>query len=104
MQVNEFKIESLPDVQFRVSKISPIDLLAITTQIDFNNFVQTKSLYTFALEHTEVKQGEKWFPVKIANQEVYTPTTIEENLVALNEIITYFLNEVVTKTFMKSSE
>ena len=104
MKVREFTIESLPSLQFRTAAISPVDLLAITTQIDFDKYQQTKMLYTFALEHIEVKQGEKWFPVKLPGQEVYTPTSLGENLVALNEIITYFLNEVVAKTFTKSSE
>ena len=104
MKTIEFKIESLPDLELRFNKLSPVDLLAITTQIDFEKFGQTKELFGFALEHTEVKQGEKWFPVKYPGKEVYTPTSIEENLLALNQIVTYFLDEVIAKTFMKSSE
>lgn len=104
MKIKEFTIDSMPELQFRVAKISPVDLLAITTQMNFDKFQQTKALYTFALEHVEVKQGEKWFPVKVPNQEVYMPTSLEDDLVALNEVIAYFLNEVVAKTFTKSSE
>lgn len=104
MKTAEFTIESMPDVEFRVARISPVDLLAITTQIDFEQFAKTKVLYTFALEHCEVKQGEKWFPVKLPGKEVYTPSTIENNFRALNEIIAYFLNNVVAETFTESSE
>ena len=104
MKTVEFTIESLPELEFRISKISPVDLLAITTQIDFEKFQQTKVLYQFALEHIDVKQGEKWFPVKLPNQEIYTPTTIEDNLSALNDLVAYFLNEVIAKTFTESSK
>ena len=50
---------------------------------------QTKALYTFALEHVEVKQGEKWFPVKVPNQEVYMPTSLEAIHYLLNNDIVY---------------
>ena len=104
MKTVEFKIESRPELEFRTARISPVELLAITTQMDLDKFVQTKALFEFTLEHIEVKVGEKWFPVKIPGQEVYMPTDIEDDLVSLNEILAWFLNEVVAKTFMKSSE
>lgn len=104
MKVLEIKIDSMPDYEFRTKSISPVDLLAITTQTDFEKFAQTKALYAFALENMEVKIGEKWFPVKLPGREVYMPTDIEENLTALNELIAKFLDEVVAKTFTKSSE
>ena len=44
---------------FRIAKISPIEMLSILPQIDFDNMSKTKTLYTFCLEHIEVLQGEK---------------------------------------------
>lgn len=104
MKQQEFTIENLPDLQFRLMKISPVDLLAMTTQLDFDNFKKTKVLYTFALENIEVKQGEKWLPVKVAGKEIYTPTEIEDNLIALNQLADWFLDNVVTKSFTESSK
>ena len=104
MQVKEFKIEALPELELRVMRISPVDLLALTTQMDFDKFAQTKEFYKFALEHVEVKQGEKWFQVKYPDREVYTPTTIEDNLSALNQIIQWFFENVIVPAFPQSSE
>lgn len=99
----EFQIQSRPELTFRTKKISPVDLLALSTTIDFEKFTKTKELYNFALEHMEIKEGDKWSPVKFENRDVYN-ILIEEDIVALNELISYFLNEVVAKAFMKSSE
>lgn len=104
MEQLEFELKALPGTLFRQGKISPVSLLAVTTQIDFDRLVQTETLFNFALEHLEVKVGEKWLPVKIRGRDVYMPIGIDENFVALNELITWFLNEVVAKTFPKSSE
>ena len=103
MEAQEFTITSRQE-QFRVPKISPIDLLALQMQTDLENFTQTKVLFTFALEHIEVKMGEKWTPVKTANKEIYMPFGIEDDFNALNELCGYFLTNVVTKVFPKSSE
>ena len=104
MAQTQFEIKSLPGVAFRPGKISPVSLLAITTQIDFDRLEQTEVLFTFALENLEVKQGESWVPVKVKGRDVYMPIDIENNFVALNELIGWFLTEVVAETFPKSSE
>lgn len=102
--MTEFTIQSRPELVFRTKKISPVDLLALTTTIDFENFTKTKELYNFALEHIEVKDNnDKWSSAKIEGREVYN-LLIEDDVMAMNELITYFLNEVVGKAFMKSSE
>lgn len=99
-----FKLESLPEYEFRVGKVSPIDLLAISTQIDFENFKMTKTLMTFCIENAEVKMGEKWLPVKVKDREVYKPPEIATNIVALNELFMWMMDNVVTAVFPKSSE
>lgn len=104
MNTIEFTIESKKELTFRVVKLSPVDLLALQLQTDLDNFDQTRLLFRFALEHTEVKIGEKWFPVKTSGKEVYMPMGIEEDFTALNEICVWFLNNVIAKVFPKSSE
>lgn len=102
--MTEFTIKSRPELVFRTKNISPVDLLALTTTIDFENFTKTKELYNFALEHIEVKDNnDKWSSAKVEGREVYN-LLIEDDVMAMNELITYFLNEVVGKAFMKSSE
>ena len=78
--------------------------MAITQTIDFEKFETNKSLISFCLENAETLVGEKWLPVKIKNQEVYQPMGIESNILALNEIYLYMMENVIAKTFMKSSE
>lgn len=103
MDQKEFKLESREE-QFRVGKISPIDLLAISTQIDFESFKMTKTLMTFCIENVEVKMGEKWVPVKVKDKEIYSPRDIANDFVALNELFMWMMENVVTAVFPRSSE
>lgn len=107
MENQEFKIDSRSE-QFRVSKITPVEMLAISTQVNLENFEQTKVLYQFALEHTEVLLGDgenaKWKPVKTPKSEVYVPFGIDKDMKALNDLCLYFVTEVIYKAFQKSSE
>jgi len=104
MTHEEFEIESKKGMKFRVAKISPIDLMAITTTIDFEKFEATKTLISFCLENSEVLMGEKWMPVKVKGKDVYQPLGIENDFVALNEIFVWMMENVISKTFTKSSE
>ena len=104
MTNEEFKIEALPEITFRVAKISPVDLMAITTMIDFEKFETNKTLINFCLENAEVKMGEKWMPVKVKGRDVYQPMGIDNNFLALNQVFLWMLENVITKTFTKSSE
>ena len=103
MEQKEFKINSRKE-QFRVGQISPVDLLAISTQIDFENFKMTKTLIQFCLESVEVKMGEKWIPVKTKDREIYYPKNIVNDLMAMNEIFTWMMENVIAVVFQKSSE
>ena len=104
MTMQEFTIENLPNQTFRVAKISPVDLMAITTMIDFDKFETNKSLITFCLENTEVKMGNTWQPVKVKGRENYQPMGIENDFISLNQIFVWMMENVIAKTFTKSSE
>lgn len=100
--MNEFTIDALPNYQFRVGKISPIEYLTINTFVDFNNFEKTQKLFTFILEHIEVKIGETWTKVKEGN--VYMPLQLETNMKAIEQLNFYFLNEILIPLFTESKE
>ena len=104
MQPREFRIKTRPDYELMIPKVSPVDILALTTQMDFESYEPTKVFYNFALEHTQIKVGEKWFPIKYPGREVYMPSEIEDDLASLNEIIEYFLREIIMPAFPKSEE
>lgn len=99
----EFKIDTREET-FRFAKCSPVDLLAIVSQMDFEKYESTKQFINFALEHIEVKQGEKWIAVKVPNREIYMPNGIENDLVSLSMLSNKYMQEVILKTFQKSSE
>ena len=103
MEQKEFKINSRKET-FRVAHISPVDLLAISTQIDFENFKMTKTLMQFCLENVEVQIGSKWFAVKTKDRDIWWPKDIESDFTALNEIFVWMMENVVTAVFQKSSE
>lgn len=103
MENKEFNIKSLSQT-FRVSKISPIELLSLQTQINFEDFKLTSNLFTFILEHLEVRVMDVWVPVKEKNKEEYNPKGIENNIKALNELIMWFLDNIIKDTFINSSK
>lgn len=102
MTLQEFNIEGY-DYTFRVAKISPTTLLAITSIINFDSFDANKTLYDFCYENLEVKVGEKWLPVKVKGKDIYQPMGIENNLEFLNKLFIWMMENVISKTFMKSS-
>lgn len=100
-----FTIKSLPQYKFRVKRISPIDMLAMTSVMDMENFKKSRENYQFVLEHIEAEYApNSWLPVKYPNTEQYTPEEIEFNLSALFELVGWFYSNVVEKVFQKSSE
>ena len=103
-ELRTFTIESMPNYQFREAYTSPVDLLALSLQVDFDQFKKTKELFEFALEHCEVKVGEKWFPVKSAGLETYAPFGIEKNYTALNDICKWYIETVLMEVFPGSAE
>lgn len=104
MTYEEFTVESWPDKRFRVAKISPIDLMAITQSIDFEKFEANQTLIRFCLENSEVLVGEKWLPVKAKGRDVYQPMGIENDFLALNQIYLWMMENVIAKVFTRSSE
>lgn len=99
-----FTIDALPNDQFREAACSPVDILALSMQVDFDQFAKTKEVLTFALEHCEVLVGDKWYPVKTAGREVYNPIGLEKNYKALNQICAWFINTVLAEVFQESAE
>ena len=98
-----FEIKSYPN-KFRVKKINALELMALRTQIDFSNIEQNIKTYSYILEHLEVEISRVWSPVKEVGKDVFLPMGLEDNVDAMNELITWFLLNVIKKAFMKSEE
>lgn len=96
-----FKIQAR-DEEFRIGKISPVEILALQTQIDFNSLEQTTTTFDFILEHIEVNLVGQW--VKVKNKNLYMPVDIENDLQALQQLVVYFLTDYLAPLFKKSNE
>lgn len=99
--MSTFKIKNINN-EFRIARISPVELLALQMQIDFSNLNMTVTLFNYILEHIEVKISDSW--VKVKDDEVYMPVNIESNIKALQDLVFYFLNEYMKPIFMNSNE
>lgn len=102
MEQIEFKIDHLKEYDFRFSKINPIKMLALQTQINFKDMNQTENLFSFILENAEVKIKDVWCKVKTGD--TYTPFGLEDNVKALNDIVMTFLDKVLKPVFLESNE
>ncbi len=101
----EFQLKNFDNkFVFRVGKISPVELLAISQTVNLESFKANKELMTFCFENAEVKIGETWVPVKVKGREVYQPMGIEDKLIALNELFVWMLENVIYLAFTSSSE
>ena len=99
MEQKEFTIQSMPNNKFRIAKLDPVEVLALGMTTNFEELKQTKVTMAFALEHTETYVGDKWVQVKQTDRSVYMPMGIETNFKALQELIEYFIQEVLSKVF-----
>ena len=97
----EFKIKSLEN-DFRIKKMNALEALALRNVIDFDNFETTLKMLNVVVEHIEVKCGDNWLPVKETGRDIFFPIGIEENVLALNEIVNVFLNDYFKPLFRKS--
>ena len=59
MTYEQFKIDSYPEQQFRVSRISPVDLMAITQTIDFEKYEAMREKEQFILSVTTTGYGKR---------------------------------------------
>lgn len=98
--MEEFTIKSLPNT-FRIKKMNAIDILALRSQIDFDDFEKIRKVYGIMLENMEVKFDNSWLPVKEKDKEEYYPAGIESNVHAINELLNYFMTEFLRPVFTK---
>lgn len=99
----EFKIETR-DNEFRIGKIKPAEVLALSLTVDLDDYKKSVELIDFVLEHTEVKMGDKWNPVKMPGKEVYMPLGIDTDYISIQKLSEYFIKEVLGKAFQTSRE
>ena len=81
--------------------MNAIELLALRSQIDFNNYESSLKLYNILLEKVEVKAGDRWIQVKDGN--IFVPAGIENDFKTVEALIEFVL-EYLKSVFMKSND
>lgn len=104
LKQTEFKIDRLPNREFRVGKITVPEILAIQTQIDFDDLNKTTQLFSFILERTEVKIEDSWVAVKVRGKDQYFPVNLQDDLIAMREIVMKFISDIIIPLFRTSVE
>lgn len=89
--------------EFRVKKMNAIEMLAMQSQISFENAQVAYDCYTQILEKLEVKFNDNWLPVKEKGKEVYYPANMENDLEMVRILIEFFL-DWFKSVFQKSNE
>lgn len=87
--------------EYRIKQMNAIELLALRSQIDFNNYESSLKLYNILLEKVEVKAGDRWIQVKDGN--VFVPAGIENDFKTVEALIEFVL-EYLKSVFMKSND
>lgn len=103
IQQKEFTIDGY-DFQFRFAKMNAIEILALQTQLTFNSIAQSQINIESMLERIEVKIGDSWTLVKMKGRQVYTPTSIEENIDLVSKLCSKFMDMIINPLFQKSEE
>lgn len=101
--MNEFKIDS-SNLDFRIKKMNAIETLALKMTLDNSTMSNTIKSFKTILEYIEVKCDDSWLPAKMEGREVYFPTELENDIVAINELLEYFMGTYLKSVFQKSSE
>ena len=81
----------IDDKEFRIKKMNAIELLALRTQLSFNNFDEALNTYSTLMENLEYNFNGKWLPVKEKNRNIFYPNGIEEDIVSIDKMLQYVL-------------
>lgn len=75
--------------EFRIKKMNAIEVLALQTVFDVDDYSKVLACFETMLEKIEVKIGEQWVTVKDGNN--YYPADVENNVEIIKELVSYFM-------------
>ena len=100
--MNEFKIDGY-DYEFRIAKMNAIDMLAMRTQLSFDDMDQAKRVFNTILEYIEVRCDSNWLPVKTKGLNVFFPPEVETDFNLVESLVKYFTEEFLQPVFRRSN-
>lgn len=95
--MEEFKIK---DNVFRIKKMNAIEILALRSQVSFDDYASSEKTYIEILSRVEVKVKDEWISIKQGNN--FYPEGIEEDVETIEQIITNVL-KYLKEVFQKSN-
>lgn len=100
----EFEVSEYKNLKFRFTYMSPMDICVFASNFNLENYKTSRTMFDYAVEHTEVCINETWIKVKQPDKDVYMPAGMEENISALLHIVDAFVEKFIMPVFTKSSE
>ena len=100
----EFEVSEYKNLKFRFTYMSPMDICVFASNFNLENYKTSRTMFDYAVEHTEVCINETWIKVKQPDKDVYMPAGMEENIAALLHIVDAFVEKFIMPVFTKSSE
>lgn len=97
-----FQIEHSGET-FRIKKMNAIEILAVRSQISNKDVATSMNMFSTILECIECRVGNEWLPVKTKGKEVYFPNGIEDDVLVIQDLVSYFMGEFLVKVFQKSN-
>lgn len=103
--MEEFTIKNDNRFVYRMKRINALQLLALRSQLSFENFDSALNTFDLLLQLIEVRGANdtKWLPVKVKGEDVYFPAFIQEDPDAMQEIAMHAM-EYLKSVFRKSTE
>lgn len=100
--MNEFNVTGY-DLKFRIANMSGIEILALKSIIKFDDVDKMMVAINEILKRTEVCIDGIWLRCKDKDVDAYYPDGLEQNPIAVNEIVETFLTYLLS-VFQKSIE
>lgn len=100
--MEEFRIKGNT---YRIKKMNAIELLALRSQIAFDDYATSQKAYMEILSKVEVKVKDNWLPVR--QEKNFYPAGIEDDVATIEKLITNvvkYLKEVFQKSNASSEE
>ena len=87
--MNEFEVKNFT---YRIKRMNAIEVLAFQSQISFDKYEDVLKMYNEILEKIEVKLDNTWLNVKTKGKDIYYPSGIEDDVIAIQELVKHFLD------------
>lgn len=87
---------------YRVKKLNALDIFAIKTACSFKTVESAKTSFEQILNKIEVQCLDKW--ITCFEEDNFYPANLENDVELVNELVSWFVGEVINPHFKKLDE